>query len=171
MRDGVEIREDLRGALTGLAIRLGGFRVATGGSLVAGDEDEPRKVVPAAAGEVQPQRLGHAAMQQPTAGEARALVREVPERAMDEVEAGGGLPDEAAPQSLLEGVDGLVVGSAAREAQRRRVERTPDDGRRGQDLGRRLPDRREPAQQDRTDRRPAACRAGPRGPPSSASTT
>ena len=122
MGDRVEVGEDLGGTVARLSIGLGGLRVATGRSLMAGDEHEPGEVVATTAGEVQAERLGHATMEEPSTSEARPLVREIAQRAVDEIEAGRRLPDEAAPHALVERVDGLLLGAAARVPQGRGIE-------------------------------------------------
>ena len=60
---------------------------------------------------------------------------------------------------LLDGVDRLLLGPTAGVAQDRQLERAADDGRGGQDLGRRLADRPDPFEQERLDA-PGQLRAG-----------
>ena len=116
MRAGLVQRVHLAGPQPGVAERLGGLGVAPGRALVDGHLDEPARVV-AAVG-IRPKQVGDAPVEQPPPDEADPLVGRLAEPRVGEVEgqvrARGQLPDEAAPDELLEGADRLVLGPPAR---------------------------------------------------------
>ena len=101
--------------------------------------------------QVQPQGVRDASMQQAASGHAGRLIGQVAQAAMGEVEPGAGLPDEAAPQQIIERVHGLALGSTAGVTDRAQVERPSDDGRRSEDLAGRLSGGGQPRAQDGPD--------------------
>ena len=135
-----------------------------------GDEREAGEVIAAAARQVESQRLGDAAVQQPPPGQAGRLVGEVAQAGMGEVERRPGFSDEAAPQQLIERVDRLALGPTAGVTNRAQVERPPDDRRRRQDLPGGLA-RRPPSRARSTARTPTGMVVSAPSPAARASTT
>ena len=124
---------------------------------MCGDEGEARQVVPAGSAEIEPQRICRPPMEQAAPREAGHLVRGVAQAAVAEVVADrarrrrADLAHDPAPHELLDGIHGLLLGSTARVAQRPEIEGPPDHGRRRQDLGSRLADRRDALAQQLLD--------------------
>ncbi|MBF8290367.1 MAG: hypothetical protein HW391_1335 [Chloroflexi bacterium] len=71
---------------SGLAERLRGLVIPTGGALVRRDLDQPTRVVTAAA--LDTEKVCRAAMEEPSSGQARGLVGGIPELRVGEVEGG-----------------------------------------------------------------------------------
>jgi len=148
--DGFAVGEHGLGAISRLAIRLGGLDRSARGPLMGCDQRIARHVIPTGAIEIESEGIGDTAMQQSATSQAGRLQRRVEQAPMAEVVADAAhrqrtdLADDAAPHQLLDRIDRLLVGSTAGVTQRLELEGTADDGRRGQDLGGRLPDRCDP---------------------------
>ena len=148
--DRLPVGEDRLGAIGRLPIGLGSLGGPTGRPLVAGDEIEPPKIVATGSGQIEAQRIGRPSVEQAATREAGHLVRGVAQATVAEVVADrarrrrADLAHDPAPHELLDGIDGLLLGSTAGVAQRPEIEGATDDRRGRQDLGGRLADRRDP---------------------------
>ncbi len=160
------IGEHHAGLVPGPSMRLGRRGRLSGQRLVPGDQ-RPALAVAGRAGQ-RGERRRDPTVEQSPAGEAEALVDDVAQSGVREVEAQAfrrarlDLPYESSPGELLESFDRLVVAPPARGPDEIRIEGSADDRRRRQDLAGDLVDRGNPGSQQRLHAAGSRGQIGPR---------
>ena len=133
VRDRLGARREHPGAIAGGGVLLGRLPVVPGALEMVRDDRRIRAQ--------RLERLGDAAVQQPSPGQADAVLGDRPQPLVAEVVGVVALGDQPACRQLLERARDLVVGAAADDAQRLGVEPAADERRRAEHLRRRLADR------------------------------